>query len=200
MTYLRAEIEQCPAYGWQAKPSFKTLVVSMANGRERRNADQAYARHSYSVPFLNIAQSDYRNIKQMHYVCRGMLHCFQFKDQLDYQADGEIFATGNGTQTVFQLRKISTIDGVSYDRNCYVIRPGVVITDNGSPVSPTVDEDRGTVTFGAAPANGHALRWTGEFAVWVRFNQDDLPFSLDNLNAVNGTIDIIEVPPPEEDE
>jgi uncharacterized protein (TIGR02217 family) len=197
MTYLRAEIEDCPAYGWQAKPSFKTLLVTMANGRERRNADQAYARHSYSVPFLNIDPVSYRGIKQMHYVCRGMVHCFQFVDELDNQATNELFATGDGTTKVFQLAKISTISGVSYNRNVYVIRNGYSITDNGSAVTPTVDQDRGTVTFASAPANGHALRWSGSFALWVRFNQDDLPFSLDNLNAVNGTIDLIEVPPPE---
>lgn len=198
--YLRAEIEQCPAYGWQASPTFKTLVVSMANGRERRNAEWNYARHSYTISFLNIKPEDYRDIKQMHYVCKGMLGSFQFKDALDFEAQNEVFDTGNGVKTVFQLRKLSAIDGVSYDRNIYIVRPGYSITANGTPVSPTVDMDRGTVTFAVAPGAGVALRWSGEFRVWVRFNQDDLPFSLDNKNAVNGSVDLIEVPPPGEDE
>lgn len=200
MTYLRAEIEQCPTFGWQASPTFKTLIVPMLSGRERRNADWAYARHSYSIRFLNISKEAYRGVKQMHYVCQGKTNCFQFKDELDFEADNEVFDTGNGVKTVFQLRKLSAIDGVTYDRNCYVIRPGAVITDNGSMVSPTIDEDRGTVTFGVAPTSGHVLRWSGEFAIWVRFDQDDLPFSLDAPNAVNGTVNLIEVPPPGEDE
>ena len=205
MTYLRAQIEQCPGFGWQGGPEFKTLIVSMLNGRERRNGEWQYARHSYSMPFLNITKEGYRNVKQMHYVCRGRLHCFQFKDELDSTADNEIFDTGNGVKTVFQLRKFSEVDGVVYDRNVYIVEPGVVITDNGTPVSPTVDYDRGTVTFVTPPISGHVLRWTGSFLVWVRFNQDNLPFSIDNGNGVgaqyiNGTIDLIEVPPPTEEE
>lgn len=200
MTYIRAEIEQCPAFGWQGGPSFKTLIVTMASGRERRNAEWAQARHSYSMPFLNISPESYRNIKQMHYVCRGMVNAFQFQDQLDYQADNDFFGVGDGVKTEFQLGKVSVIEGVSYDREIYLVRPGATFTDNGSTVTPTVDEDRGLVTFSSAPADGNLLRWSGEFLLWVRFNQDDLPFSLDNLRAVNGTVSLIEVPPPGEDE
>lgn len=200
MTYLRAEIEECPAYGWQGGPNFKTLIVSMASGRERRNAEWAQARHSYSTPFLNITKPQYRNIKQMHYVCRGMLHNFLFKDELDFEADEDFFGVGDGVQTEFQLGKISTIDGVSYERNVYYIMPGATVTVDGAAASPTIDPDRGTATFSPAPADGAVLRWSGEFRLWVRFNQDALPFSLDNINAVNGTVDLIEVPPPGEDE
>lgn len=201
MSYLRAYIEKCPGFGWQGGPSFKTRIVSMANGRERRNADQAYARHAFSAPFRNIRREDYANIKQMHLVCRGMLHAFKFKDQLDYQAAAEVFGAGTGAQTVFQLRKISTIDGVSYTRNVYAIRSAAV-TVNGVASAPTIDMDRGTVTFAVAPAAAAVLRWTGEFDIWVRFNQDDLPFSIDNKSPkngvlVNGSVDLIEVPPPE---
>lgn len=209
MSYLRAYIEKCPGFGWQGGPSFKTRIVSMANGRERRNAEQAYARHAYSAPFRNISPADYANIKQMHLVCRGMLHAFKFRDQLDYASgpDGvapaqpEVFGAGDGAQTVFQLRKISTLSGVSYTRNVYAIRSAVV-TVNGVASAPTIDMDRGTVTFAAAPAAAAVLRWTGEFDIWVRFNQDDLPFSIDNKSPkngvlVNGSVDLIEVPPPE---
>lgn len=201
MSYLRAYIEKCPGFGWQGGPSFKTRIVSMANGRERRNAEQAYARHAYSAPFRNIRPADYANIKQMHLVCRGMLHAFKFKDLLDYQAGNEVFGAGTGAQTVFQLRKISTIDGVSYTRNVYAIRSAAV-TVNGVASAPTIDMDRGTATFAVAPAAAAVLRWTGEFDIWVRFNQDDLPFSIDNKSPkngvlVNGSVDLIEVPPPE---
>lgn len=199
MSYLNAYLEPSPGYGWQGGPSFRTRVVAMLSGRERRNAEQAEARHSFEAPFQNIEAVAYRNIKQMHLVCRGMLHCFRFRDELDYQADNEVFATGDGATTVFQLRKISTVDGVSYVRNCYAIL-NAEITDNGVDVAPEIDLDRGTATFLVAPAAAHVLRWTGEFDIWVRFNQDSLPFSLDNLDAINGAVSLIEVPPPEADE
>ena len=196
MAYLDAYLQPCPGYGWNGGPEFNTRIVEMASGRERRNADWAQARHRYSAPFENIRKDAYRLIKQMHLVCRGQLHCFRFRDELDYQASNEVFGVGDGVETVFPLRKISTIDGVSYERFVYAIL-SAAITANGAPVTPTIDMDRGTVTFAAPPTAGHVLRWTGEFDIWVRFNQDYLPFSLDNWDATNGTVDLLEVPPPE---
>lgn len=69
---------------------------------------------------------------------------------------------------------------------------------NGTPASPSVNLDTGSVVFSAPVASAAEIRWTGVFDLWVRFNQDWLPFSLDNLDATNGTVDLIEdAPPPE---
>ena len=194
--YIDAFIEPCAGYGWQGGPEFKTTIVEMRNGWERRNGEIAYARHSFNIPFSNISPADYASIKQLHLIARGRLHNFKFIDELDSDAENEVFATGDGVQTVFQLRKLSTLDGVSYDRNVYVPLPGVVVTNNGVLASPTIDYDRGLVTFAGAPGNGNALRWTGRFAMWVRFNQDDLPFSIENLRVRSGQVSIIEDRPP----
>lgn len=196
MSYIDTFIPACGGYGWQGGPEFKTVIVEMRNGWERRNAEIANARHSFNIPYNNISPEDYMGIKQLHLIARGRLHSFKFIDELDSEADNEVFATGNGVQTVFQLRKLSLIDGVSYSRNVYVPLPGITITNNGVAASPTIDYDRGLVTFAAAPGNGNALRWTGRFALWVRFNQDDLPFSIDNLKVRSGQVSIIEDKPP----
>lgn len=195
--YLDTYIEECPAYGWQGGGEFKTTVVEMANGAERRNAEWQNVRHRYQMSFLNISRAAYRNIKQLHLVCRGRLHCFKFRDQLDFEAVNEAFGVGNGSRTEWQLIKQSLIDGVSYQREVYVIEPGATVRVNGTPTAVSIDQDRGVVTFGVAPSNGAALTWSGTFAVWVRFDQDYLPFSLDNPDATNGSVDLIEMPPPE---
>ncbi|MGJ7544635.1 DUF2460 domain-containing protein [Variovorax sp. LT1R16] len=199
MAYLDTYLDIDPAYGWQGGPSFQTRIVSMKNGRERRNAERSEARHSFGISFEHIEREEYRKVKQHHLVCRGRLHCFPFRDALDFEAAGEIFGQGDGATTVFQLCKISVLDGVSYVRNCYVI-PKAVITENGSPVTPTIDPRRGLVTFSAAPAAGVILRWSGQFDIWVRFDQDDLPFSIPAFEMATGAIDLIEVPPPGEGE
>lgn len=196
MSYIDTFIPACGGYGWQGGPEFKTVIVEMRNGWERRNAEIANARHTFNIPYTNISPEDYMGIKQLHLIARGRLHSFKFIDELDKEADNEVFATGNGVQKVFQLRKLSLIDGVSYSRNVYVPLPGITITNNGVSASPTIDYDRGLVTFAAAPGNGNALRWTGQFALWVRFNQDDLPFSIDNLRVRSGQVSIIEDKPP----
>lgn len=205
MAYLRAQIEACEAFGWEGGPEFRTRIVEMQNKRERRNADWAEARHRFTLPFQNIDPERYANIKQMHLVCRGMLHAFLYRDPLDNVADDDLFAVGDGTQETFQLSKLSVIDGVTYQRNVYALpdsTPDFEVTANDSPVvAYTLDRDRGLITFDSAPPNGALLRWSGPFLVWVRFNQDWLPFSIDNRGpdgfAHNGTVDLMEVPPPE---
>lgn len=202
MAYLDMSLDECAAYGWQGGPEFNTQIVQMANGRENRNALWANARHKYQVPFNNIDRTTYSQIKQKHLIARGRLHNFQFTDRLDYQAVNEEFADGgDGVTTVFQLGKISSSDGVFYYREVYIIDDGATVTVNNVPSSPTIDQERGLVTFAVAPANGTILRWTGTFKVWVRFDQDYLPFSIDNgggdgAKYMNGSIDLIEQPPP----
>lgn len=206
MSYLNTYIDQCPTFGWEVSPTFKTEIVELKNGHEVRNAMWASVRHRFSLPFMNITKESYRGIKKLHLVCRARLHAFRYRDPLDHDAEDEVFGVGDGVKTVFQLRKISSIDGVSYDRNVFAV-VSAAITVNDVPVDTIssssdaeIDMSRGTVTFLSPPANGHMLRWTGIFDAWVRFASDELPFSLDNANAnekfINGSVDLIEVPPP----
>jgi uncharacterized protein (TIGR02217 family) len=200
MAYLDAYLDPEATYGWQGGPTYQTRIKEMRNGRERRNAERASPRHAFDISFENIDRAAYRAVKQLHGLCRGMLHCFKFRDELDFEAVNEVFGQGDGSTTVFQLRKISAMDGVTYTRDCYVI-PKASITVNGSPVSsPTIDARRGLVTFTVPPAGGTILRWSGEFDVWVRFNQDDLPFSIPAYELATGSVGLLEVPPPGADE
>jgi uncharacterized protein (TIGR02217 family) len=185
----------------------------MANGRERRNADWSQPRHRYTAPFLNISKEAYASVKSMHLNRKGSWGAFLFVDVLDNQAVNEIFGVGDGITDTFQLSKWSIVDGVAYQRNVYAIwepyqSPDGIYTEagpttmevtaNGTPtVAYSVDRDTGIVVFDVAPANGVVMRWTSNFAIWVRLTQDWLPWSLDNPNATNGTVDLIEVPAPE---
>lgn len=204
MAYINEYLlDVCQAYGWMGGDGFKTTIVEMSNGRENRNAEWAQAKHQYQVPFNNITKPDYAIIKSAHMLCRGQLNAFRFRDRLDFEATDEAFGIGDGVETEFQLLKQSLQDGVSYQRLVFAPDPTVTIKVNGIVTAATVDYERGTVTFGAPPANAAGLEWTGTFGVWVRFNQDYLPFSIDNGNGtdhyVNGSVDLIEVAaPPEE--
>ena len=196
MSYLNDFFAEEASYGWQGGPEFNTRIVDQLNNwREARNAEWASARHRFQVPFQNIDRDVYAAIKRMHLVARGRLHAFKFIDVLDSQADDEPLGEPDGVQTVFQLGKLSVIDGVPYRRHCHVILKAA-ITVNGVATAVTLDADRGMVSFAAAPAAGAQLRWSGRFGLWVRFDQDYLPFSLDNLDALNGSVTLLELPPP----
>lgn len=203
--YIDKFLDECFAYGFEGGPVFNTQIVQLQSGREKRNALWSQQKHRYTATFLNITQEAYKQIKNMHLVARGQLYSFKMIDPLDSFSDNQVFGQGNGTQKTFQLSTTSNMGGVSYTRGIY----GIVTDDAGeledsfeitvnnvATSSYTVDPLRGTIEFDTAPANGTILRWSGRFFVWVRFEQDELPFTLDNPNRTNGQVTLYEVAPP----
>jgi len=212
--YIRRFIPTCESYGWEGGPGFNTRIVTKANGRERRNADWSQPQHSYSAPFQNITQDQYAPIKQMHLNRRGAWGCFLFRDRLDDVAQNEVFAVADAGQTEFQLSKNASLDGVQYLRTVTALySPGsdgdaedsaITITRNGAAFTAfTLDRDTGKVTTDSGMSNGDVLRWSGQFAVWVRFQSDRLPFSIDARSAdsfaIVGSVDLLEQPAPDFD-
>lgn len=212
--YLRAYIPACEGYGWEGGPEHRTTIVQLRSGRERRNAMWTQPQHFYSLPFTNIRQSEYAPIKQMHMNRRGRWGVFLYRDRLDDSADDELFAVAEAGQTEFQLGKWSIIDGVTYYRHVTALymegddgealeAAPTVTVDGSTAAGMTVDYDRGVLTFDTPMAGGEILRWTGVFSIWVRFDNDRLPFSIDNRSGqgfvVNGQVDLLEMPPPEEE-
>lgn len=199
--HLDAYLAPCPGYSWEITPVFRTLITDLQNGDEYRNAEWIECRHRATAPFLNIRKEAYREIKRMFLVCRGMLHAFRFVDELDNTATDEVFGLGDGTTEEFQLLKVSEADGVEYQRHVYAIRVGSVptITIDGVPTTAfTVNSRTGKVLFDTPPALNAVLRWSGAFDLWVRFATDEIPFTLDNPDATNGSVSVWEVPPPDE--
>lgn len=214
-TYRRTYIATCEAFGWEGGPGYNTSIVSLRNGHERTNADWDQPQHSFSLPFLNILPGLYAPIKQMHLNCRGRNGKFLYRDRLDWTAENELVGTATAGQAVFQLGKRSTIDGVTYYRAVHALyTPNTdgsaaqavpSVTVNGAAGGAhTVDYDRGTITFAAGLAEGDVVRWSGAFSLWVRFDNDRLPFSIDNRSGgdfvVNGTVDLLEAKSPQDGE
>lgn len=213
--YLKAYIPACEGYGWEGGPEHRTTIVQLRSGRERRNAAWAQPQHFFSLPFVNLTQPQYAPIKQMHMNRRGRWGVFLYRDQLDNRAENELFAIAEAGQDTFQLGKWSIIDGVSYYREVTALYQPVAdgsaatatpsVTVNGSPASGfAIDHDRGVIVFDSPMAGGEQLRWTGGFSLWVRFDNDRLPFSIDNKSGgefvVNGQVDLLEMAPPESEE
>lgn len=135
----------------------------------------------------------------MFLLTRGRCHSFLLKDWGDYQAEDEQFGTGDGTTTTFQLKKVTTLSGTSATYTRTITHPlaGAIISVDGVATGATVSTLTGQVTFASAPDEDAVLTWSGEFRVPVRFDNDYLPFSLDNRRsdgyAKNGSVDLIEV-------
>lgn len=191
------QIEQCPGFGWSGGPEFQTRINALASGAEKRNAEWSICKHRYTVPYNNISTVAYLAIKKVFLICRGKTHTFLHRDWADYQAADAQFGIGDGTTNTFYLSKVSSSGGGAYTRKITKPDVGAVISVNGVVASATVSALDGSVVFVTAPGAGAVLTWTGDFFVQVRFDNDSLPFTLDDKNAsgffTNGTIDLLEV-------
>ena len=197
--HYAVELENvCPAYGWQGGPEGDTEVVALRNRHEHRNAVGSQPRHRFTLPFQNIRRADYlAYLKAAHLAMRQRTHSFLVKDWLDFAATDESLGTAPAGFTAVQLVKTYSFGPASFQR--LITKPvvGALVFQDGAEKTGTLDTSTGLFTPDTAWTEGQALTWTGEFRVPVRFDNDYLPFSIDDRSGaqhlVNGSVDLIEV-------
>lgn len=179
-------------------PEFSTVIQESVSGQEQRIKVWAKCRAKYDIGYSVLNSDDpvgnYRAVLALFYAHNGRFRPFRFKDWGDFQADDTSFGVGNGSATMFQLSKtydpsqilLGTPGSFTYTRDIYLTAAAPVIKNNGViqtvtthyTISPT-----GLVTFVTPPTTGHALTWTGEFDIPVRFDVDYLPVVM-NVNSI----------------
>jgi len=202
-------IPPTPGFGWQGGAEFDTLIRAQESGRNRRIPRRYIGLHRYVAPMKNIPLQAAQSIAVVHKAMLGAAHTFLHIDYLDNQAFNEEFGIGDGSTKDFQLKKTySPGAGASYERD--ITKPDVdgdiriqgdagipiEILVNGIATAATVNRATGNVHFASAPALGAVLTWSGRHYVCVRFNRDDLPFTVDNVSnkvfITNGSLELIE--------
>lgn len=159
------------AYGSEFGQEFRTRIVTLRSGVERRNADWAAPLGRYSIIYAALKPEDHIAVYHAHMACMGSLIGFRFKDWRDYTASQEVIGEGTGVEQVLQLKKTYTFGTVDFVRN--ITRPvTAVLFADASPLAAVVDMNTGLATF-TAP-DGAAITWSGEFDVPVRFDDDRL--------------------------
>jgi len=112
---------------------------------------------------------------------KGRFGTFIYTDPLFNTVANMAFGTGDGSTKAFQL--IATYQANSSSAGTPEIIQNLngtpVIKDNGSTVSSSLYSinTEGLVTFTTAPANTHALTWSGSFYYQCTFDDDDQDFS-----------------------
>lgn len=171
-------------------PAFKNVIQEAISGNEQRFAQWTHCRGvgdlSYGLLTSSDPVGDFAAILAMWRAHFGSLYPFRFRDWSDYTATNEIFGTGNGSTTAFQLVKtydpsfilLNTTGTLFYVRG--ITQPvvsTVTIKVDGTPQTVTTDYSisaAGLVTFVVPPGNV-LVTWSGEFDVPVRFDTDQLP-------------------------
>jgi len=184
--------------GAQGGPEFATVIQESVSGQEQRIKVWAACRARYDIAYSVLNSEDpvgsYKAVLALFYAHNGRLRPFRFKDWGDYQAENTNFGTGDGANTTFQLSKLydpsqillGAPGSLTYRREIYLPATAPVIKVNGVTQTVTTHYTigaTGLVTFTSAPANGHALTFSCEFDIPVRFDTDHLPVIM-NVNAI----------------
>lgn len=146
-----------------------------ASGRSFRARDAVLPRYRYQLAFefLRTAQAyqEWQQLMGFYNRVGGGFDDWLFEDFDDHACSAQLFDIGDGVRTQFQLaRTLGSFVEPVYGPLTWAITVG------GSAASPTVG-NTGLVTFGAAPAAGAELRWTGTFAWRCIFEGDSLEFT-----------------------
>ena len=166
-------------------PSFRNVIQEAISGNEQRFAQWTKCRGvgdlSYGLLNSSDPLGDFRAILAMFRAHTGSLRPWRFRDWSDYTATNEVFGTGAGVETQFQLTMtydpaqilLGSPGSLLYVRNIILVDGTPVIKIAGTPTVAFTLSSAGVVTFTSPPTG--LLTWTGTFDVPVRFDTDHLP-------------------------
>jgi len=181
-------------------PSFRNVIQEAISGNEQRFAQWTKCRGvgdlSYGLLTSADPLGDFAAIVAMWRAHFGSLYPFRFRDWSDYTVTDEIFGTGDGSQTQFQLVKtydpsqilLGVPGSLIYVRSITLTATTPVIKLDGVTQTATTDytiNSSGLVTFTTAPTTDAIMQWTGEFDVPVRFDTDQLPVILNEADLAS---------------
>lgn len=171
------------SYGSKGGPRFKTTILTLASGIERRNQDWSTVRAEYDVSHGIKDETQMADLRDFFYGRRGAAHSFRFKDWGDYKIENQVIGVGDGTNRVFQIIKSYDVDENQYDRIIDKPAPGTLLGVLSGGVIMTeglnfaIDYSTGILTFSnndsSRPANGAEILIVElQFDVHARFDTD----------------------------
>lgn len=180
MAHHDVRFPECIEIGATGGPRFKTTVIVLGSGHEKRNIEWARARGAWDISSGVKTAEDMATIISFFYARQGRAHSFRFRDWTDYHigtaAVPLVIGTGDGTTVAFQLAKRYSSGGYYFARK--ISRPvsgTVLASTNESPTRTySVDYSTGIITFTTPPGAGAIVSASGEYDLPVRFDQDEL--------------------------
>ncbi len=180
-------------------PMFKTRILELSSGFERRNIEWSKARGAWDIGYGLMSMEDDQQDTFLHLLRdffrarEGRAHGFRFKDWLDFQIgdianptiDNQAIGLGDDSTVLFQIFKRYVSGGINYDREINKIVTGQisVLIENVVQTDPgdySIDLNTGEITFVVAPAStggtgaggAEIVQTANEFDVPVRFDDD----------------------------
>lgn len=188
------------AFGCTGGVEWRTQVVTLASGYERRSSPWVQGRRRYLIATATRPLDEAAELVAFFEARRGRLHGFRFRDPSDFKsclpsaqpaATDQAIGTGDGARKIFQLAKTYGTGAETAVRT--IVKPvagTVKVAVAGVALAPaafTVDLATGLVTLVTAPAAGAAVRAGFEFDTPVRFDIDRLDVQMEGFVAARIT-------------
>lgn len=188
MAFDEVRLPGCIERGASGGPGFKTTIITLSSGFEKRNQDWSETRGSWDIGYGIKTTDDLDALIAFFYARRGRARGFRFKDWSDYILKKQAIGIGDAANDDYQLFKRYTSGGQDYDRVLTKIVSGtelVYVNDVLQPGSNyTINYNTGLITFGAMhiPGIGAIVSASAEFDVPVRFDIDKLGITMQQFD------------------
>lgn len=185
------------ALGAVGGPTRRTQVVTLASGKEQRNARWSASRRKYNAGYGVKTLDDLSEVLSFFEERRGKLFGFRYRDPLDYKSskpkdevstNDQIIGIGDGDKTQFQLIKIYGAGEAAWQRHITkpVLGSVYLSVDGVEQVEGThfaLDNTTGIIEFNLTPNVGAIVKAGFEFDVPVRFDTDEVLVNLTTFLA-----------------
>lgn len=150
--------------------------IAMNGGHESINIIWSTTLRQFELSIIPSNIAAWNDIETLHEITEGGAYGFLMEDPKDHAVTGGVLtALGGG---VYQLHKRYASGTRTKDRA--ITRPmagSVTITNGGSPVAFTLDNDTGRATIDGSPDVAN-LAWSGRFYVPVHFLEDSIDWEM----------------------
>jgi len=173
------------AFGTAIGPTYSTREKTLMNAKTRRNQGWDYPKYRGIVRFQNLREEQHQLVINAFHACGGRAVGFRVKDFSDFSGTCVLTASATGSPQSVQLFKTYTFGSVTRTRLIRKPVSGTVsLTATTPPTDVSVDTATGIVTFTGTV--GQTVTATYQFDVPMRFEQDELIFSIDDKNNTYG--------------
>ena len=202
MAFHEVQFPSDISFGAVGGAEFKTTIVTLDSGHERRNIDWSIARGEWDVVHGLEDQADIDALTAFFRAREGRAHGFRFKDWSDFEMARQSIGTTDGSTADFQIFKRYT-SLVNYDRDLTKPVAGTVqvwvnnaaILEGAGAGEFTVDTTTGIITLGSTLAAQSAtdVEVLCEFDVPVRFNLDKMNVTISFHDIYDWPVPVIEI-------
>lgn len=170
-------------------PERRVETVTLANGREARNAAWAGSRRRWDIGSAATRIETLQVLIEFFEARGGRLHGFRFRDALDDRSGvhgaevsplDQLIGTGDGARTAFPLVKHY---GDWARRIWKPVAGSLRVAVNGTEVGFSADVTTGFITLDEPAAEGAAVTAGFRFDCPVRFDTDRLDVNLEAFGA-----------------